>query len=107
MSNQTKSNFLNYFIDSTFTKVNKVSVLSFKNEEDRISFSKYYLLKVEIKDLNVLSDEKPFFEIPVENKVEAYEQLIEMSKNNDYITSKLLIFQRSLETSCKRFEQTN
>ena len=35
-------------------------------------------------------DGKPFFEIPVKNKEEAYEQIIEMSKNNDCTTSNLL-----------------
>ena len=35
MSNQTKNNTINYLIDPTFTKVNRLFVLSFKNEEDR------------------------------------------------------------------------
>ena len=41
MSNQTKSNNLNYLTDPTFTKVNRLFVLSFENEYDRSSFSKY------------------------------------------------------------------
>ena len=65
MSNQTKNNNLNYLIDPTFTNVNRVFVLSFENETDRTSFSKYYVPKVEIKDFNVLIDGKPFFEIPI------------------------------------------
>ena len=32
----------------------------------------------------MLIDGKPFFEIPGKNKEEAYEQIIEISKNNDY-----------------------
>ena len=32
MSNQTKNNNLNYLIDPTFTNVNRLFVLSFKNE---------------------------------------------------------------------------
>ena len=86
MSNQTKSNNLNYLIDPTFTNMNRLFVLAFDNEDDRSSFSKYYLSKVEIKDFNVLIDAKPFFEIPVKNKEEAYEAIIEMSRNNDYTT---------------------
>ena len=35
---------------------------------------------VNIKDFNVLIDGKPFFEIPVKNKEEAYEPIIKMSK---------------------------
>ena len=45
--------------------MNRLFVLSFENETDKTSFSKYYLPKVEIKDFNVLIDGKPFFEIPV------------------------------------------
>ena len=53
-------------------------------------FRKYYVPEVEIKNFNVLIDRKQFFEIPVKNKEEAYEQIIEMSKNNDYTTGNLL-----------------
>ena len=53
MSNQTKNN-LNYLIDPTFTNVNRLFVLSFENETNRTSFSKYYVPKVKIKDFNVL-----------------------------------------------------
>ena len=41
MSNQTKTNNLNHLIDSTFSKVNRLVVLSFENEEDRTYFSIY------------------------------------------------------------------
>ena len=47
MSNQTKNNNSNYLIDPTFTKVNKLFVSSFKNEDDRTSFTKYYTPTVE------------------------------------------------------------
>ena len=40
MSNQDKTNNLNYLIDPTFNKVNRLFVLSFENEDDRTSFSK-------------------------------------------------------------------
>ena len=60
MTNQTKSNNLNYLIDPTFSKVNRLFVLSFKIEEGRASFSRYYTPKVEIKDFNVLIDGKSF-----------------------------------------------
>ena len=84
VSNQTKNNNLNYLIDPTFTKVNRLFALSFKNENDRTSFSKYYTPNVEIKDFNVLIDSKSFFDVPVKNKKETYEKIIEISKNSDY-----------------------
>ena len=102
MSNQATNNNLNYLIDPTFTNVNKLFVLAFKNDENddddenenvRTSFKKYYILKVEVKYFNVLIDGKPFFEIPVKNKEEAYEAIIEMSKNNDYTTGNLLDYE--------------
>ena len=93
MTNQTKTNYLNYLIDSTFTKVSRLFVLSFENEEDRTSFSKYYVPKVEIKDFNVLIDGKSFFDVPVKNKEEAYEKIMSISKNNDYTNDNLLDYE--------------
>ena len=80
-------------IDPTFTNVNRLFVLSFQNENHRVSFSKYYLLKVEIKDFNMLTDGKPFFEIAVKNKEEGYDAIIEISKSNDYTTGNLLDYE--------------
>ena len=75
MTNQTKTNHLNYLIDPTFTKVNRLFVLSFENEEDRTSFSNYYVPKIEIKDFNVLIDGKNFFDVPVKTKKKRTKQL--------------------------------
>ena len=80
-------------IDSTFTEENRLFVLSFENENDRTSFSKYYTPKVEIKDFNVLVNGKSFFDVPVKNKEEAYKKIIEISKNNDYTTGNLLDYE--------------
>ena len=93
MTNQTRNNTLNYLIDPTFTNVNRLFALSFKNEADGNYFSKYYLPSVEINDFNVLIDGKQVFEIPVKNKEEAYEQIIEMSRNIDYTTGNLLDYE--------------
>ena len=90
MTNQTKTNNVNYLVDPTFNRVNRLFVLSFENEEDRASSSKYYTPKVEIKDFNVLIHGKSFLDMPLKNKEEAYEKIIEISKNNDYKTGNLL-----------------
>ena len=68
MSNQVANNNLNYLIDATFVNVSRLSVLSFKNDDNRNSSLTYYVLKVEMKDFDVLIDGKPYFEIPVKNK---------------------------------------
>ena len=48
-------------MNPTFTKINRLFLLLFENEEDRTSFSKYYVPKVEIKDFNALIDRKKIF----------------------------------------------
>ena len=93
MTNQTKTNHLNHLIVSTFTKVNRLFLLSFKNKEDRTSFSKYYVPKVEVKDFNVLIDGKSFFDVPIKDKEEAYEKIMSIGKNNDHTTNNLLDYE--------------
>ena len=61
MTNQTKTNTLNYLIDPTFNKVNRLFVLSFKNKDDRTSCLKYYTPNADIKDFNELISGKSFF----------------------------------------------
>ena len=108
MTNQTNNNYLNYLINPTFTKVNRLFVLLFENEEDRTSFSKYSVPKGEIKDFDVLIDGKCFFDVPVKNKEEAYEKIMSISKNNDYTTGNLLDYEYlTLQTNCNRFKQTS
>ena len=78
MTNQVKNNNLNYLIDPAFTKVNRLFVLSFENENNRTSLSKYYVPNVQTEDVNVLIDGISFFDIPIKNNEERYEQFIEM-----------------------------
>ena len=93
MTNQTQNNNLNYLIDPTFTKVNRLFVLSFEDEYDRRYFSKYYVPSVQIKDFNVLINGKSFFDMPIKNEEEAYQQIIEMGRNNDCTTDNLLDYE--------------
>ena len=94
MTNQTKNSNLNFLIDPTFTKVNRLFILSFENDEnDRTSFSKYHVPDVQIKDFNVLINEKSFFDIPIKNGEEKYEQIIEMAINNDHSTGNILDYE--------------
>ena len=93
ISNETVNNNLNYLIDPTFDKVDRLFVLAFENEEYRSSFNKYYSCTVEIKYYNVLIDQKPFFEIPIKNKEETYEAITELIRNSDYTTGNLLDYE--------------
>ena len=66
--------------DLSFQGVNRLFVLSFENEEDRKAYTGYYLPKVEIKNYNVMTDEKIFFDYPVKSDTRAYEHTM-ISKN--------------------------
>ena len=70
ITNQAINNNLNYLIDPTFTNVHRLFVLVYENEDDRQSYSKYYVPTVELKNYNVIVDSKPFFELPVRNMEE-------------------------------------
>ena len=54
----------------------------------------------------MLIDGKPFFEIPVKNKEEAYEAILEINKNNDYTTGNLLDYEYFIDLS-KQIESEN
>ena len=73
MSIQSQNSDLNYLIDSTFTNVNRLFVLSFA-DNNRDSFSHYYVPNVRIKDFKVLTDGKSFFYLPVKHEEEAYQK---------------------------------
>ena len=77
----------------TFKNINKLFVISFQNGDDdptRNSIDKHYMPIIEIKDFNAGIDNKQFFDQPVKNKQEACEELVEMSRNNDYTIGNLL-----------------
>ena len=93
VTTQPKNNNLDYLIDPVFKNINRLFVLSFKMVMvilKKNSFDNHSIPSVEIKDFNALFDNKPFFDQPVKNKQEAYEKLIEMSRNDDYTTGNLL-----------------
>ena len=49
-----QNRYLNHLINPGFQGVNRLFVLPFENENNRISHSTYYLPKVEIKDYNIM-----------------------------------------------------
>ena len=54
------------------------------------SFSQFYLLNVIVKDYNVIIDKLAFFDLPIKTEEEAYEKIIDISRNNEYTTGNLL-----------------
>ena len=90
MSTEADNNNLNILIDPTFTNVNRLFVLAYQNADDRQSFYEFYLPKVMIKDFNVIIDKLAFFDLPIKTEEEAYEKIIDISRNNEYTTGNLL-----------------
>ena len=57
-----------------------------QNNNDRQSFSRFYLPNVMVKDYNVIIDKLAFFDLPIKTEEEAYN----ISRNNEYTTGNLL-----------------
>ena len=60
MSTERQTQYLDFSIDPSFQRVNRLFLLLFENEGDRIVHTKYYLVKVEIKNYTVMIDGKNF-----------------------------------------------
>ena len=80
VSTEAINNNLNILIDPTFTNVKRLFVL----------VSQFYLPRVMIKDYNVIIDKLAFFDLPIKAEEEAYEKIIDISRNNEYTTGNLL-----------------
>ena len=78
MTTEAFNNNLNILIDPTF------------NADDRQSFSQFYLPNVMVKDYNVIIDKLAFFDLSIKTEEEAYEKIIDISRNNEYKTGNLL-----------------
>ena len=90
MSTKAINNNLNISIDPTYTNVNRLFVLAYQTADDRRSFSQFYLPKVTVKDFNVIIDNLAFFDLPIKTEEEAYEKILDISRNNEYKTGNLL-----------------
>ena len=90
MTTEAINNNLNILIDPTFTNVNRLFVLAYRTADHRQSFSQFYLPKVMVKDFNVIIDKLAFSDLPIKTEEEAYEKIIDISRNNEYTTGNLL-----------------
>ena len=52
---------LNHLVEPSFQGINRLFVLAFENDDDRISDDEYYLPTVEIKDYNIVINGENFF----------------------------------------------
>ena len=90
MTTEAVNNNLNILIDPMFTNVNRLFVLTYQNDDDRQSYSQFYLPRVMVKDYNVIINKLAFFYFLLKTKEEAYEKIIDISRNNEYTTGNLL-----------------
>ena len=83
---------IDHLINPSFQGVNRVFVLSFENEDERKSHSTYYLPKVQIKDYNVMTDGKNFFDQPINSMTKTYEDIrkVAAGQRDDYTAGCLL-----------------
>ena len=86
MTTEVINHNLYILIDPTFTNVNRLFVLVYQTADDRQSFSQFYLPKVMVKDFNVIIDKLAFFDLPIKTEEEAYEKVIDISRNNEHTT---------------------
>ena len=64
MTTEAINNNLNILVDPTFANINRLFVLSYATDDNncnRQSYSQFYLLKVMVKDYNVIIDKLAFF----------------------------------------------
>ena len=89
MNTEAINNNLNILVDPTFTNVNRLFVLAYQTADDRQSFSQFHLPIVMVKDYNVIIDKLAFFDLPIKTEEEAYEKIVDISRN-EYTTGNLL-----------------
>ena len=70
---------MNHLVDPSFQRVNRLFVLSFENENNRRSYSNYYLPKVEVKDYNIMINGKNVFDQPINNDFKTNENIRKIS----------------------------
>ena len=83
ISTERQNLYLDYLTDPSFQEVNIIFVLPFENENDRTAHTGDYLPKVEIKDYNVKTDSRNFFDQPINDDIKTYENT---GQRDDYTT---------------------
>ena len=76
----------NQFVEPSFQRANRLSVLAFENDTQRTSHTSYYLPNVELKDCNIMSNGETFSDQPVRKNKVTYENIrkITTGQGDDY-----------------------
>ena len=83
---------LKHLVDPSFQGINRLFVLPFENDTQRISSKGYYFQNVEVKDYNVMIDGENFFDQPIKNDKMTYDNIRKnaICQRNDYTAGCLL-----------------
>ena len=82
-----QNRYLDFLIDPSFQGVNRLYVLSFKDEDGWESYKKYYLSTVEIKDHNFMIDGRNVCYETKKNDLVTFDNIrkIAIGQGDDYI----------------------
>ena len=91
---------LNYLVELSFQGINRLFVLAFEGDTQRISHSGYYLPNDEIKDYNIMINGENFFDQPIKNNKVTHENIrkIATGQGDDYTTGCLLDYSYFMDT---------
>ena len=73
VSIERQNQYLDYSVDPSFQKANRLFVLSFENNADTTGHTGYFLPKAERKDYNVMIDGQNLFDQPLKNDQITYD----------------------------------
>ena len=92
LSTERQNQYLDYLIDPSFQRVNRLFVSSFEDKAQRTSYKWYHPPTVEKKIYNAMIDEQNFFDKPLGNSLRTYDSIREIviGQGDDYTTGCLL-----------------
>ena len=80
VTTKAQNQYLDYLINPSSQGINRLFVLSFKGNANRKRYTGYFLLKVEIKDNDVMIDGRNFFDQPLKNDLRTYKSILQQVK---------------------------
>ena len=91
-TNHVRNRYSDFLHDPSFKGVNRLFVLSFKDDDYQESHKQHYLPTVEIKSYNVMIDGRNLFDQPITIDLKTYDNIrkIVTGQDDDYTTGCLL-----------------
>ena len=76
---------LNHLVEPSFQGINRLFVLAFEGDAQRIVHTGYYLPNVEIKDYNIMINGENFFDQPIKNNKATYENIRKIATGQELL----------------------